>query len=108
MTTLRYSAGTWSTPGSSIETVPEVRTSVPTVYAKEEATESRHVVRAERAAKYWVISIDGVVRTQAKRERDIEVMARDWLALMNEREPESFELEINVQHARAAGGRFLR
>lgn len=80
----------------------------PTVRAEEETTVSRHVIRAERAAKYWVISIDGVVRTQAKREREIEVMARDWLALMNEREPESFELEIDVTHARAAGGRFSR
>ncbi|MBF4615084.1 hypothetical protein [Curtobacterium sp. VKM Ac-1376] len=75
---------------------------------KEEATVSRHVVRAERGGKYWVISIDGIVRTQAKREREIEVMARDWLALMNERDPESFELEIDVTPARAAGGRFSR
>ena len=34
--------------------------------------------------------------TQAKRQRDIEPMARDWLAALHERDPQSFELEVEV------------
>jgi len=63
---------------------------------------SRHTVRAERGRKYWVIWIDGEVRTQAKREREIEPMARDWLSLMNDRSPESFGLEVEVRMPDAA------
>ncbi|MFL0359606.1 hypothetical protein [Curtobacterium flaccumfaciens] len=64
---------------------------------------SRHTVRAERDGKYWVIWIDGVIRTQAKREREIELMARDWLSLMNDdRDPESFELVVEVAMPEAA------
>jgi hypothetical protein len=64
---------------------------------------SRHTVRAERDGKYWVIWIDGVIRTQAKREREIELMARDWLSLMNDdRDPESFELFVEVAMPEAA------
>lgn len=64
---------------------------------------SRHTVRAERGKKYWVIWIDGVIRTQAKREREIELMARDWLSLMNDnRDPESFELVVEVAMPEAA------
>lgn len=64
---------------------------------------SRHTVRAERGGKYWVIWIDGVARTQAKRERDIEPMARDWLSLMNDdRDPGSFELAVEVVVPEAA------
>lgn len=63
---------------------------------------SRHAIRAERDGKYWVIWIDGVLRTQAKREREIELMARDWLSLMNDRDAESFELDIEVVIPRAA------
>ncbi|TDW73216.1 hypothetical protein EDF51_10238 [Curtobacterium sp. PhB25] len=64
---------------------------------------SRHTVRAERGKKYWVIWIDGVIRTQAKREREIEFMARDWLSLMNDdRDPESFELVVEVAMPEAA------
>ncbi len=57
---------------------------------------SRHAVRAERSKQYWVIWIDGDPRTQAKRARDIEVMARDWLSLMHEREPDTFDLDVEV------------
>jgi len=64
---------------------------------------SRHTVRAERDGKNWVIWIDGVIRTQAKREREIELMARDWLSLMNDdRDPESFELVVEVAMPEAA------
>lgn len=57
---------------------------------------SKHHVRAERGTKYWVISIDGVVRTQAKRQGQIEPMARDWLSLIHDRDPQSFEVDIEV------------
>jgi len=55
---------------------------------------SRHTVRAERSTRSWVIWIDGEPRTQAKREREIETMARDWLSLTYDREPESFDIEL--------------
>ncbi|KTR41197.1 hypothetical protein NS263_04990 [Curtobacterium oceanosedimentum] len=57
---------------------------------------STHHVRAERGARYWVVWIDGQPMTQAKRQRDIEPMARDWLAALHERAPDSFELEVEV------------
>lgn len=63
---------------------------------------SRHTVLAERDDKWWVISIDGVVRTQARRQRQIESMARDWLSLMLERDADSFELDIEMAMPDAA------
>lgn len=70
---------------------------------------SRHTVRAERGTKYWVIWIDGVVRTQAKRVREIEPMARDWLSLMNDdRDPDSFELVVEVAMPEAAQAHLYR
>lgn len=57
---------------------------------------SRHTVRAERDERWWVVVIDGEARTQARRARDIEPMARDWLALTNNRDPESFDLDVQV------------
>ncbi|MBT2501435.1 hypothetical protein [Curtobacterium sp. ISL-83] len=63
---------------------------------------SRHTVRAERDGRYWVILIDGEVRTQARREREIEMMARDWLSLMLDRDADSFELDIEIAMPEAA------
>lgn len=60
-------------------------------------TGSRHRVRAARSQKYWQIWIDGELRTQAKRQGDIEEMARDWLSLIHDREGGAFELDIEVE-----------
>lgn len=57
---------------------------------------SAHQVRAERGDRYWVIWIDGRPMTQAKRRHEIEPMARDWLAVVHEQDPESFDLEVEV------------
>jgi thioesterase domain-containing protein len=49
-----------------------------------------------------VIWIDDVPRTQARREREIEMMARDWLSLMHDRDADSFELDIEITMPEAA------
>lgn len=63
---------------------------------------SRHAVRAERDERWWVVFIDGEARTQARRWRDIERMARDWLSLTNDQDPDSFDLEVEVAMPEAA------
>ena len=63
---------------------------------------STHQVRAERGDRYWVVSIDGQPMTQAKRQNDIEPMARDWLAAMHDRDPQSFDLAVEVVMPSAA------
>jgi hypothetical protein len=59
-------------------------------------TVSRHHVRATRSQKYWLIWIDGELRTQAKRQGDIEETARDWLSLIHDRDGSAFALEVEV------------
>ena len=63
---------------------------------------THHTVRAERGTKYWVVWIDGEPRTQARREREIEPMARDWLALTHDRDADTFHLDIEVVMPEAA------
>ncbi|MFJ3319374.1 hypothetical protein [Curtobacterium sp. NPDC086286] len=39
-----------------------------------------HTAQAYRDGNYWLIDIDGKLRTQAARVKDIERVTRDWLS----------------------------
>jgi hypothetical protein len=53
-----------------------------------------HTVRAQRDGRSWLVWIDDELRTQARRQRDVELMARDWLANMHDRDADSFTLDV--------------
>ncbi|PZF65847.1 hypothetical protein DEJ33_08900 [Curtobacterium sp. MCPF17_047] len=53
-----------------------------------------HNVRAQRDGRYWLVWIDGELRTQARRQREVEPMARDWLANMHDRPAEAFLVQV--------------
>ena len=55
-----------------------------------------HTVRAQRDGRYWLVWIDGALRTQARRQREIEPMARDWLANMHDRPAADFTVRIEI------------
>jgi hypothetical protein len=55
-----------------------------------------HTVRAQRDGRYWLVWIDGALRTQARRQLEIEPMARDWLANMHDRPAVDFTVRIEI------------
>ncbi|WP_349814832.1 aminotransferase class I/II-fold pyridoxal phosphate-dependent enzyme [Curtobacterium sp. MCJR17_043] len=55
---------------------------------------TKHTVRAQRDGRSWLVWIDDELRTQARRQRDVELMARDWLANMHDRDADSFTLDV--------------
>lgn len=58
---------------------------------------STYHVRVERDEKHWMLHVPEIDRvTQARNLRDVEPMARDLIAVMEEIPPDSFDLEINV------------
>ncbi|WP_156365532.1 hypothetical protein [Sciscionella sediminilitoris] len=54
-------------------------------------------VRVERGEKFWLVYVAGVDRwTQAKRFSEVEDTARDLVAVMDDVDPESIELTVEV------------
>ena len=57
--------------------------------------EVKYEVHAERDERYWMLTVPAIDRvTQARNVREIEVMARDLIAIMTDAEPDSFEIEV--------------
>jgi len=51
----------------------------------------------ERDGKFWLIHVPEAGRwTQARNVREIEPMARDLIAIMDEVPPDSFELDVHI------------
>lgn len=53
--------------------------------------------RVERGGKYWLVYVPEVDRhTQARHLGEVDLMARDLVAIMLEIEPDSFELNVEL------------
>lgn len=54
-------------------------------------------VDVERDGRFWLIHVPAVERwTQARNVREIEPMARDLIAIMDEVAPDSFEVDVHI------------
>lgn len=54
--------------------------------------------RVQRGERYWLVYVPEVDRwTQARHLREVEEMARDLVAVMDDVDPDSFELEVEVE-----------
>lgn len=57
-----------------------------------------YLVEAERDGQFWHIRVPEVKRsTQARTLREVEPMARDLIAIMDEVAPDSFQLHVHVK-----------
>lgn len=52
--------------------------------------------KVERDGRFWLITVVGVGVTQARHLREVELMARDLVAVMREVEPDSFGLDVEL------------
>lgn len=54
-----------------------------------------YAAEVERDGQSWLIRVPEIARvTQARRLREVETLARDQVAVMEDVEPDSFELDI--------------
>lgn len=57
-----------------------------------------YTARVERDGRFWLVHVPEIDRyTQARNLREVEAMARDLVAVMLEVEPDSFELDIELE-----------
>lgn len=62
------------------------------------AAVTAYTAQVERDGRYWLIHVPEVDRwTQARSLREVELMARDLVAVMKDVEPESFELRVQIE-----------
>lgn len=58
---------------------------------------SRYTANVTRDGRFWLIHVPEVDRhTQARRLREIDTMARDLVAIMTDKDPESIELDVEI------------
>jgi hypothetical protein len=56
-----------------------------------------YTARVERGERFWLVTIPEIQRTtQARTLREVEPMARDLIAVMEEVDPQSFELKADI------------
>ena len=54
-------------------------------------------VRASRDGKFWLVEVPAIERfTQARNVPEIEVMARDLIAIMEDVDPDSFDISVDI------------
>lgn len=53
-------------------------------------------VDVERDGRFWLLRVPEVGVTQARHLREVEVMARDLIALVTEQEPSNVEVDVHV------------
>jgi predicted RNase H-like HicB family nuclease len=62
-----------------------------------------YTARVERGEKFWLVTVPEIQRTtQARTLREVEPMARDLIAVMEEVDPQSFELKADIVFPAAA------
>ncbi len=62
-----------------------------------------YTARVERGERYWLVTIPEIQRTtQARTLREVEPMARDLIAVMQQVDPQSFELKPDIVFPPAA------
>lgn len=60
----------------------------------------QYEVVVERDGKYWLVTIPAVRRvTQARSLHEVDAMARDLIAIMDEVAPDSFDISLTVRAA---------
>ncbi|MGY2019377.1 hypothetical protein [Nocardia gipuzkoensis] len=60
--------------------------------------EMKYHANVERGEKYWLVHVPEIDQwTQARNLREVDVMARDLIALMEEVDPKSFEIEVSIK-----------
>jgi predicted RNase H-like HicB family nuclease len=58
---------------------------------------STYTARVERGEQYWLVTVPEIARTtQARTLREVEPMARDLIAVMEQVDPQSFELKADI------------
>jgi hypothetical protein len=58
---------------------------------------STYTARVERGEKFWLVTVPEIERTtQARTLREVEPMARDLIAVMEQVDPHSFELTADI------------
>ncbi|HVA60586.1 MAG TPA: HicB family toxin-antitoxin system [Mycobacteriales bacterium] len=62
----------------------------------------------ERDGRFWLVRVPEVGVTQARHLREVELMARDLIALVTDTEPSTFNLDVEVQMPAAAKRRLDR
>ncbi len=65
-------------------------------------------VDVERDGRFWLLRVPEVGVTQARHLREVEIMARDLIALVTDREPPSFGLDVHVTMPAATRRRLER
>jgi hypothetical protein len=56
-----------------------------------------YTARVERGERFWLVTIPEIQRTtQARTLREVEPMARDLIAVMEQLDPQSFELKADI------------
>jgi hypothetical protein len=64
---------------------------------------STYTARVERGEQFWLVTIPEIQRTtQARTLREVEPMARDLIAVMEQVDPHSFELKADIVFPSAA------
>jgi hypothetical protein len=54
-------------------------------------------VDVERDGRFWLLRVPDVGVTQARHLREVEVMARDLIAVVTDHDPTTFELDVHVE-----------
>jgi hypothetical protein len=56
-----------------------------------------YTARVERGERFWLVTVPEIQRTtQARTLREVEPMARDLIAVMEQIDPKSFELKREI------------
>ena len=65
-------------------------------------------VDVARDGRFWLLRVPEVGVTQARHLREIDLMARDLVALVTDRDPSSFELDVHIEMPAATRRRLER
>ncbi|HEX8303400.1 MAG TPA: hypothetical protein VF612_00860 [Jatrophihabitans sp.] len=56
-----------------------------------------YTARVERGEQFWLVTVPEIQRTtQARTLREVELMARDLIAVMEQVDPQSFEVKRDI------------
>ena len=65
-------------------------------------------VDVERDGRFWLVRVANLGVTQARHLREVDLMARDLVAMLTEKDPASFALDVHVALPAAARRRLER
>lgn len=65
-------------------------------------------VDVERDGRFWLLRVPDVGVTQARHLREVEVMARDLITVMTDRDPSGFDIDVHIAVPAATRRHLLR